>query len=77
MATFGISRELVATLNYYYEKSAVETTLKYLFFKVPLEFPWIFEFQVILKLFSQQTRNSSIFRTRAILESLSIYSVNF
>ena len=56
MATFGISRELVVTLKYYYEKSVAETTLKYLFFKVPLEFPWIFEFQVILKLFPQHGR---------------------
>ena len=39
MATFGISKELVVTLKYYFEKEAVvETTLKCLFFKVPLEF---------------------------------------
>ena len=40
MITFGISKELVATLRYYYEKnkSVIETTLKCLFFKVPLEF---------------------------------------
>ena len=43
MATIGISKELVVrcvvTLKYYYEKnkSVVETTLKCLFFKVPLE----------------------------------------
>ena len=77
MATFGISRELDVTLTYYYKKSVVETTLKCLFLKVRLEFPWIFEFKVILNLFPQQTRNSSIMRIRAILESLSIYSVNF
>ena len=39
MATFDISKELVVTLNYYFEKKGiVETTLKCLFFKVPLEF---------------------------------------
>ena len=40
MATFGISKELIVTLKYYYEKnkSGGETMLKFLFFKVPLEF---------------------------------------
>ena len=38
MATFGISKELVVTLKYYMKKSVVETALKCLFFKVPLEF---------------------------------------
>ena len=39
MATYGIYRELVVTLKYYYDKKiVVETTLKCLFFKFPLEF---------------------------------------
>ena len=40
MATFGIYKTLVVTLKYYYEKSksVVETTSKFFFFKVPLEF---------------------------------------
>ena len=39
MTTFGISKEVVVTLKYYYEKNkrVVETTLKCLFLKVPLE----------------------------------------
>ena len=37
MATFGISKEIVVTLKYYYEKniSVVETMLKCLLFKDP------------------------------------------
>ena len=40
MTTFGISKELVVTLKYHYEKNihVVETTMKCLFFKVPLRF---------------------------------------
>ena len=40
MATFGISEELVVQLKHCHVKgkSVVETTLKSLFFKVPLEF---------------------------------------
>ena len=32
MATFGISKDLVVTLKYYYEKKRTRTMLKYLFF---------------------------------------------
>ena len=41
MATFGISEELVVQLKHCHvkSKSVVETTLKCLFFKVPLESP--------------------------------------
>ena len=36
-----------------------------------LNFPWILEFKVILKLLPEQIQNSSIFRTRGILGTLS------
>ena len=42
-----------------------------------LEFPWIFQFKVILRLLPEQTQNSGIFRTRAMLRTLSIYPVKF
>ena len=50
MTTFGISKELVVTLKYHYEKNihVVETTMKCFFFlKFHYGFPWIFELKVV------------------------------
>ena len=65
MAAFGISKELVVTLKYYYEKnkSGGETMLKFLFFKVPLEFSLYYS---NLKLFWSCFHNR--FRTLAYSE---------
>ena len=38
-------------------------------------FPWIFEFRVILELFPEQIQNPGIFRTQDTLRTLSIYHV--
>ena len=38
MATFDISKDLVVTLTYYYEKNVLELCWNISFFKVPLEF---------------------------------------
>ena len=44
-----------------------------LFFRVS----WIFQFKVILRLLPEQIQNSGIFRTQAMLRTLSIYPVKF
>ena len=64
--------------NEYYSKLEKEFRFQVIYtpnIYYSLEFPWIFEFKVILRFFPELIQNSGIFGTRGILRTFSIYPV--